>query len=186
MAVVCPRCGLKSPNESQKCECGHRFAATSKVTAKNIDERTLSEFGTIRLTDRRVVLETAESGSSSYVSITHDAIASCGILTSHQPWFIVLAVLSIGAAVVTFLLGVRVPVCVGLVAAGILAFAMYMASRSKTLSVASMGGLAIVVQIDDVRGAHAFLAEVEQAKLQMLNDLRQPHRDASTANTSAG
>jgi len=156
------------------------------MNPNNLDENTISEFGAIRLTDKRVVLDAGDSGTSSYVTITLDAVASCGLFTSHQPWMIVAAILGVVAAVATFFMDAPLAVCGGLVVAGIVLFAWYMASRTKTLSISSMGGLAIVIEVTDVKSAHGFLDEVDDAKLQMLHDLRQAHRrHPSTANSSA-
>src|SRR5678816_2456365 len=59
-----------------------------------------SKQGVLTLTNRRVQLQTS-GANTRYVSITHDSISSCGLVTTSQPLLLVLGILGMALGMIS-------------------------------------------------------------------------------------
>jgi hypothetical protein len=120
----------------------------------------------LTLTTRRVRYDSAVFGSSNFISITLDSVASCGLVTKSHPLLLLLAAL----ALIFGLSGIFIQSGDGqwifLVAAVILVVA-YFATRRSLISIASNGGQAILVPAKSMsRSAIVeFFEAIEREKL---------------------
>jgi hypothetical protein len=117
----------------------------------------------LTLTSHRVRLDASGTGTSKYVSITLDAVASCGLVTRTRPGLLALAALAGIAGVAQSANDARMVLVVLAVFLGVI----YLVTRRAVLKISSMGGETITVPAAGM-GRDAiveFLEELEQAKL---------------------
>lgn len=103
-------------------------------------ERVVSSNNLLTLTNYRVFRDSTGSGQSRYVSITLDAVSSCGFVTNSQP---VLLVLGILAAIGGF--AVQGDAQTALLIGGLVLIVMYFATLSAAVAICSTGGERITV-----------------------------------------
>jgi len=125
-------------------------------------EEVVSSIDNVTLTNKRIRYDSAMGGSSKFVSITLDSIASCGLTTKSSLLLIMLGVLAI---LVAFAQKGRVQVLLFFVAA-ILGI-VYLITRRATMCIASKGGQSISIPIRGMKRSSVieFLEAVEQEKL---------------------
>ena len=125
--------------------------------------------GVLTLTTHRVRFDGRGSGGSQLVSITLDAVASCGLVTKTNP-FLVLAALIIGGLALVFARQLGSWSGYGLVLAVVLAIA-YLLTRAGVLSIASAGETILAnVKGMDRKAIVEFVDAVEEAKLTALRE----------------
>lgn len=94
----------------------------------------------LTLTNYRVFRDASASGSSRYVSISLDAISSCGLVTTSQPLLLVLGIIAtLGAFVV------RGEAQGAALIVGIVLIVLYFATRAAVMAICSTGGERITV-----------------------------------------
>lgn len=103
-------------------------------------ERVVSSTDLVTLTNYRVFRDTGSSGQSRYISITLDAVSSCGLVTTSQPILIILGIIAMASAA-----AVPADAQIGAVIAGAILIIMYFATLSAVLAVCSTGGERITV-----------------------------------------
>lgn len=138
-------------------------------------ERVVTSNNFFTLTNYRIYRDTSISGQSRYVSITLDAVSSCGLVTSSQPAFIVLAVV---AGLVGFVL--KGDAQVGAFVGALVFVVMYLASRSAVVSICSTGGEKITAPAgpDQRASLMVLLNAIDQQKLAALGRIENVMRDA--------
>jgi hypothetical protein len=100
-----------------------------------------SDGGMLTLTNFRVRLDAKGRGASKYLSITLDAVASCGVVNNARPSLLLLAAVSAIGGVVVNDSSLQVALWVF---AGLLVIA-YLATRTAMLTISSKGGQSIAV-----------------------------------------
>ena len=98
-------------------------------------ERTIASNELITLTNYRVFRDAGGSGQTRYVSITLDAISSCGLVTSSQP-----ALLALGAIAVVAGFALQKEAQVAAFVGGVFCIILYLATRRAVFAICSMGG----------------------------------------------
>jgi hypothetical protein len=122
--------------------------------------------GTLRLTSHRIRLDLQGGGHSRLVSITLDAVASCGLVTRSQPWLLVLTIL---LGIVGALLLVRNDTSgIVLFVLAIGAAIAYFLTRSAVLEIASAAERISIGMKAKRAEVIAFIDAVENAKLAFL------------------
>jgi hypothetical protein len=128
-------------------------------------ERVVATNEILTLTNYRVFRDAAGGGNSRYVSISLDAIASCGLVTTSQPILLVLGILAGCAGLVLGgdLAGPAIIAAIVLVAA-------YFGSRQAVMSICSTGGERIIVPTKPSQRAsqRGLLDAIDHAKLAAL------------------
>ena len=127
-----------------------------------------SNNGSLQLTSHRIRLDQGSGGHSQTVSMTLDAVASCGLVTRSYPVLLAIALI---VGLLGLLSGARneggAAVLLFLVAAGFVAG--YFVTRSAVMEIRSMGGdkiqVAMKAKRDDIV---PFIDAVENAKLALL------------------
>ena len=121
-----------------------------------------SDKNILTLTTKRVRYDSELLGSSSFVSITLDSVASCGVVTRSYPILLVLAALTVVAA---FMQGGDSPMM--LFGAAAILVVIYFATRRAIISIASNGGDAIEAPTKGMKRSSIieFLEAVEREKL---------------------
>lgn len=141
-------------------------------------ERVVTSNKFFTLTNYRVFRDTMASGQSRYVSITLDAVSSCGLVTNSQPILLVLAALS---AIAGFALQGEWQ-AIGVIG-GLFFAIMYFATRSAVFSICSAGGerMTVPAGADQRAWLMTFLNAIDQEKLTALGRIPQSWRaDTST------
>jgi len=125
-----------------------------------------SEAGTLILTTHRIRHQTESFGYARIISIMHEELASCAMLRTSYPVFLVLAALcAAGGLLITVAnRGDAAPLGLGLLLALILVV-LFLASRQEVVSLASSGATIRVSTRSMKRGAAKdFLDAIEAAK----------------------
>jgi|APTNR8051073442_1049403.scaffolds.fasta_scaffold02011_13 hypothetical protein len=121
-----------------------------------------SEKNILMLTTKRVRFDSEQVGSSSFVSITLDSVASCGVVTRSYPILLVLAALA-------FIGGLTraSDSPMALIGAAAILVIIYFATRRAIISIASNGGDAIQAPANGMKRSSLieFLDAVESEKL---------------------
>jgi len=120
----------------------------------------------LTLTTKRVRYDSAVFGTSSFISITLDSVASCGLTMKPYPILLLLAVLALLGAFPEFLFRGGMPwLTLGAVAVFAVAYAL---TRQAVISIASNGGQTILVPAKGMSRSSIveFLEAVEREKLQ--------------------
>lgn len=99
-----------------------------------------SDRGILSVTNARVIYDDQSSGRSRYVSIMHQSVASCGLVTNSYPLFLFFGGLAALAGFATE----DDPRVWSFVAALVLVV-LYFVTRSAVLKISSMGGESIIV-----------------------------------------
>jgi hypothetical protein len=120
----------------------------------------------LTLTNLRVFLDETERGESRYLTVTLDAVASCGVVTRTLPFLLgIAAVAGIGGLI-------QITSEVGLVLIGIAAILVvaFFTSRSAMLTISSTGGEHIAVPAKGIgrREIIQFIDAVDAAKVEFL------------------
>jgi hypothetical protein len=103
-------------------------------------ERIVSSTDLITLTNYRVFRDSGGSGQTRYVSITLDAVSSCGLITSSQPVLLILGLIAV-------ISGIAAPgdAQAALIITGAVLIIMYFATLSAVVAICSTGGERITV-----------------------------------------
>ncbi len=123
---------------------------------------TSSDNDILTLTTKRIRYDSASLGSSNFISITLDSVASCGLVTKSYPLLLVLA----AAAVIGCFSQQGDAKWVFFGAAVVMAIA-YFLTRQAAISIASNGGQTILVPAKSMsrESIIEFLDAVEREKL---------------------
>ncbi|MGP1675747.1 MAG: hypothetical protein ACTS6J_01145 [Burkholderiales bacterium] len=142
--------------------------AAEKQTKPIAGEQVLltSDNGVLTLTNYRVKYDAKGTGASKFVSISLDAVSSCGLVTRTRPILLVLAAIGAIAAFVQPESAARY----GLLLIALCLAGAYFLTRSGVITVSSNGGEGIAVPAkgmsrDLILG---FLEAVMDAKLQFI------------------
>ena len=116
----------------------------------------------LTLTTKRVRYDSTVFGSSNFISITLDAVASCGLVTKSYPLLLLFAAIALFAAFTQY----GEAQWMAFAAAAVLVIA-YFFTRRKVISIASNGGQAILVPAKGMSRTAIieFLEAVEGEKL---------------------
>lgn len=123
--------------------------------------------GVLVLTSHRVRLDDRARGGSRFISVTLDAVASCGIVTRTNP---ILVALGLGFALAA-MLSTRESgaIALALLFAGVLCLACYLATRRAILAIGSAGEtIAVPIRGVGREPLMAFVNALEQAKLGLV------------------
>jgi hypothetical protein len=136
-----------------------------------LGERVLrqTESGRLSLTTHRVRFDNPALGSTQLVSLTLDAVASCGLITKSHPWLMAVAI----AFGFLGLLGIATnsaAVATPMIVAGIVCAIAYALTRSAVLAIGSASeSIVVAADASNRDDAIAFIDAVEEAKLQLLS-----------------
>jgi len=122
--------------------------------------------GILRLTTHRVRLEYKATDHSKLVSITLDAVASCGLVTKTYPLLLGLAILA--ALIGLFQFGSAQGVGIFLLVVAMVLVGVYLASRSAVLEIGSAAHRIVVSARTDREELIGFIDAVEAAKVQYM------------------
>jgi hypothetical protein len=122
-----------------------------------------SRLGVLTLTNRRVQLQTSGSNTR-YVSITHDSISSCGLVTTSQPLLLVMGILAIALGMFTMKNHTVGPIAL---IVGAIMVLMYFLTRTAALLICSNGGerIHLPAQASEREALLGLLHAVDHAKL---------------------
>jgi hypothetical protein len=122
-----------------------------------------SRQGILTLTNRRIQLQTS-GANSRYVSITHDSISSCGLVTTSQPLLLVLGILAVGLGFLTMSDNTVGPMALIF---GAILIVVYFLTRTAALLICSNGGerIHLPAQASERDSLLALLHAVDYAKL---------------------
>lgn len=134
-------------------------------------ERTLqtSDNGVLALTNYRVKYDAKTKGASKFVTISLDAVASCGLVTKSYPILLIIAAISAIAAIIQREnggLGVLVFVALCFVGA-------YFVTRTGVITISSKGGEHIDVPAKGMKPEiiRTFVEAVVEAKLKFIGKI---------------
>lgn len=145
-------------------------------------ERVVSSNELLTLTNYRVFRDAGGAGQSRYVSITLDAVSSCGLVTNSQPLLLILGIM---AAIVGVAASgdAQAPLLI----AGVVLIVLYFVTLSAVLAICSTGGERITVPAK--AGQRALLMTlvnaVDREKLAALGRIGVGHRAEHFAASSA-
>lgn len=125
-----------------------------------------SNNGVLTLTNYRVKYDAKGSGMSKFVSISLDAVSSCGLVTRSSPIWLGLAAIAGIAAIVQPVEAARL----GLFLAALCFFAAYFFTQAGVITVSSSGGEGIVVPAKGMsrESILVFLEAVSEEKLKFI------------------
>lgn len=131
-------------------------------------EQTLitSDNGVLSLTNYRVKYDASEGGTSKFVSITLEAVSSCGLITRSNPILLLFAAITVIAALLQTDQGIRF----GLFFASVAFVVVYFLSRSAVIAINSNGGEGIAAPAQGMSRENilVFLEAVTDAKLKFI------------------
>jgi hypothetical protein len=125
--------------------------------------------GVLTLTNYRVKYDAKAQGATKFVTITLDAVASCGLVTKSYPILLILAAVSAIAAIIqrsSGALGTLLFIALCFVAA-------YFFTRSGVITIRSQGGEHIDVPAKGMKPEiiRGFIEAVVEAKLKFIDKL---------------
>ena len=139
--------------------------ATTAQPKPIMGEQTLltSDNGILSLTNYRVKYDAKGNGMSKFVSISLEAVSSCGLITRSRPILLILAAIALIAAFAQPDQSARY----GLLLVGLVLGIAYLLTRSGVITVSSNGGEKIAVPAKGMNRESilAFLEAVMDAKL---------------------
>ena len=123
---------------------------------------TSSDNDVLVLTTKRVRYDSVVWGKSNLISITLDAVASCGLITRSFPLLLILAAITVVGAFTQ-----RGDAIVGLLFVAVVLVVAYFFTRKAVISVASNGGQTILVPTKGMNrdAIVGFIEAVEREKL---------------------
>ena len=127
-----------------------------------------SDRNILTLTTRRVRYDSTVVGSSAFLSITLDSVASCGLVTRSLPVLLLLAAVAVVASFISHDNQAGLVVC-----AAVLTLIYFLTRRSR-ISIASNGGDTILAPTDGMSRANiiGFLEAIESEKLSYTKCLK--------------
>jgi hypothetical protein len=131
-----------------------------------------SDGNTLTLTNKRIRYNSNTFGNSTYLSITLDSVASCGLVTLSHPILMILLAISIITGIFLYIQNSNSQgTAMLLFGVGFIFLILYLGSRRMVISIASNGGDKILIPVSSMSHASiiAFLDEVEQEKIRFIN-----------------
>jgi hypothetical protein len=133
-----------------------------------------SKLGVLTLTNRRVQLQTS-GANTRYVSITHDSISSCGLVTTSQPLLLVLGILAMALGMISMNDKTIGPMAL---IVGVVMVVLYFLTRTAALLICSNGGerIHLPAQASEREALLALLQAVDCAKLASRQGIELPRQ----------